>query len=121
MARRSAMDLFKLRGSQRDPQPLAARMAQQFIERNRGHMAKLDVYMEQDYDGAEVALLIHSGSAVGAIPLISPTTAQPDYGLVVQPRFPWAGIGPMLAAMGWRVSPTPLRLPLLAPGRSHRP
>ena len=118
MARRSAMDLFKLRGSQRDPQPLAARMAQQFIERNRGHMAKLDVYMEQDYDGAEVALVIHSGSAVGAIPLISPTTAQADYGLVVQPRFPWAGIGPMLAEMSWRVSPTPLRLPLLR--RSER-
>ena len=55
---------------------------------------------------------------MGAIPLISPTTARPDYGLVVQPRFPWAGIGPMLAEMGWRVVPNPLRLPLLR--RSER-
>ena len=62
--------------------------------------------------------MIHSGSAVGAVPLISPTTARPDYGLVVQPRFPWPGIGPMLAEMGWRVSPAPLRLPLLR--RSER-
>jgi hypothetical protein len=70
------------------------------------------------YDGNDLHLLIHAGSAVSAIPLISPTTARPDYGLVVQPRFPWAGIGPMLAEMGWRVAPTPLRLPLLR--RSER-
>jgi hypothetical protein len=81
-------------------------------------MSLLDVRVERDYDGRDVQLLIQSGNAVGAIPLISPTTARPDYGLVVQPRFPWAGIGPMLAEMGWRVSPTPLRLPLLL--RSER-
>lgn len=81
-------------------------------------MSLLDVHVEQGYDGNDVKLLIQAGSAVGAIPLISPTTARPDYGLVIQPRFPWAGIGPMLAQMGWRISPTPLRLPLLR--RSER-
>ena len=81
-------------------------------------MALLNVRIDRDYDGNDLHLLIQAGSAVGAIPLVSPTTARPDYGLVVQPRFPWAGIGPMLAEMGWRVSPTPLRLPLLR--RSER-
>lgn len=81
-------------------------------------MALLDVRIDRDYDGSDLHLLIQAGSAVGAIPLVSPTTARPDYGLVVQPRFPWTGIGPMLAEMGWRVSPTPLRLPLLR--RSER-
>ena len=74
--------------------------------------------MEREYDGSDVRLVVQAGSAVGAIPLISPTTARPGYGLVVQPRFPWAGIGPMLGAMGWLVSPAPLRLPLLR--RSER-
>ena len=74
--------------------------------------------IRRDYDGSDVLLLVESGSAVGAVPLLSPYTARPDYGLVVQPRFPWAGIGPMLAEMGWLVSPTPLRLPLLK--RSER-
>ncbi len=74
--------------------------------------------MRRDYDGSDVRLLIESSSAVGAIPLISPFTARPDYGLIVQPRFPWPGIGPMLAEMGWLISPTPLRLPLLK--RSER-
>jgi hypothetical protein len=109
---RSAVDFFQLRGL-RDPHAQAARMAEQFVTQNRSLMSLLEVHVSQDYDGRDVRLVIHSGSAVGAIPLISPTTARPDLGLVVQPRFPWAGIGPMLAEMGWRISPKPLRLPLL--------
>ena len=118
--RKSAIDFFQLR-KLGDPQTLAtraARLAEQFISQNRSLMSLLDVRAERDYDGRDVQLVIQSGNAVGAMPLISPTTARPDYGLVVQPRFPWAGIGPMLAEMGWRVSPTPLRLPLLL--RSER-
>lgn len=120
MSRRSAIDFFQLRRLG-DPQTLAARAArltEQFVAQNHSLMALLGVRMDRDYDGNDLYLLIQAGSAVGAIPLISPTTARPDYGLVVQPRFPWAGIGPMLAEMGWRVGPTPLRLPLLR--RSER-
>jgi hypothetical protein len=108
----SAIKFFKLGGT-RDPHVAAARMAEQFVAQNRGLLALLDVQVKREYDGSDVVLNIHSGSAIGAIPLMSPTSAQPDYGLVVQPRFPWAGIGPMLAEMGWRICPTPLRLPLL--------
>ena len=118
--RLSAIDFFQLR-KLGDPQTVATRatrLAEQFITQNRSLMALLDVGVERDYDGRDVRLVIQSGNAVGAMPLISPTTARPDYGLVVQPRFPWAGIGPMLAEMGWRISPTPLRLPLLL--RSER-
>lgn len=110
--RYSAVNFFQLR-RQRDPQPQAARMLEQFTRQNRALMSHLDVRIDRDYDGTDVTLLIRSGSAVGAVPLFSPITARLDYGLVVQPRFAWAGIGPMLAEMGWRVSPRPLRLPLL--------
>jgi hypothetical protein len=88
-------------------------MLDQFINQNTALMSRLDVRMDRDYDGTEVKLVIRTGSAVGAVPLFSPITARLDYGLVVQPRFAWAGIGPMLAEMGWRVVPRPLRLPLL--------
>ena len=119
-ARRSAIDFFQLRrlGDRQTIAARAARLAEQFVTQNRSLMSMLDVRVEQDFDGSDVRLLIQAGDSVGAVPLISPTTARPDYGLVVQPRFPWAGIGPMLAEMGWRVSPTPLRLPLLR--RSER-
>lgn len=110
--RRSAVDFFQLRHL-RDPQPQAARMAEQFITQNRPLMSCLDGRMEGTYDGKDVCLVIHAGNAVGAVPLFSPTTARPDYGLVVQPRFAWPGIGSMLGKMGWRITPMPLRLPLL--------
>ncbi len=61
---------------------------------------------------------IESHGMAGAVPLRSPLTARYDLGLVVQPRFPWKGIGPMLAEMGWLISPSPLKLPLLR--RSER-
>ncbi|MGO9515693.1 MAG: 5-methylcytosine restriction system specificity protein McrC [Candidatus Korobacteraceae bacterium] len=70
------------------------------------------------YDGSDVYIALEAGNVVGAIPLLSPTSGMLDYGLVIQPRFPWPGIGPMLAEMGWRIAPTPLKLPLLK--RSER-
>jgi hypothetical protein len=118
VSRRSAIDFFQLTGDRQTLAAKAARLADQFVTQNRSLMSLLDVRVDHDYDGSDLHLLIQSGSAVGAIPLMSPTTARPDYGLVVRPRFPWAGIGPMLAEMGWRVSPTALRLPLLR--RSER-
>lgn len=101
-----------------DPAAQAARLADQFINQNATRFQQLQVSIHRDYDGRDVLLHIDSGSAIGAVPLVSPLTARSDFGLVVQPRFPWAGIGPMLAEMGWLISPTPLRLPLLK--RSER-
>ena len=117
VARLSAVRFFKTYGS-RDPAAQAARIAEQFIAQNRALLSRLDARVERDYDGRDLWLVITSGSAVGATPLFSSTTARLDLGLVIQPRFPWSGIGPMLAEMGWRVAPTPLRLPLLR--RSER-
>ena len=114
---KSAIALFGSKASA-DPAAQAARLADQFITQNAQLFELLNVTIQRDYDGSDVLLHIHSGSAIGAVPLVSPLTARPDFGLVVQPRFPWAGIGPMLAEMGWLISPMPLRLPLLK--RSER-
>jgi hypothetical protein len=116
-ATRSAVEFFGSKNSA-DPQAQAARLADQFIKQNSPIFQLLQVDVHRDYDGADVLLNIESHSAVGAVPLLSPLTARYDLGLVVQPRFPWAGIGPMLAEMGWLISPAPLKLPLLK--RSER-
>jgi hypothetical protein len=86
--RPSAIDFFQLRklGDQQTVAARAARLTEQFITQNRSLMALLDVRVERDYDGRDVRLVIQSGNAVGAMPLVSPTTARPDYGLVVQPK-----------------------------------
>jgi hypothetical protein len=101
-----------------DPAAQAARLADQFITQNAPLFRLLQVSIQRDYDGKDVLLHIDSGSVIGAVPLVSPVTGRQDFGLVVQPRFPWNGIGPMLAEMGWLITPTPLRLPLLK--RSER-
>jgi hypothetical protein len=88
-------------------------VAKQFIAQNRGLLCDFGVVIEPEYDGSQVELLVKTGTQIGAIPLLSPTTGRPDYGLVIKPRFEWAGLGPMLGVMGWRILPTPLRLPLL--------
>lgn len=102
----------------RNPAPLAAKLTQQFIAANRKLAVLLDVRMESIYDGNDLFIAIRSGNSVGAVPLISPQTAKHDFGLVIQPRFEWGGIGPMLSEMGWRIAPVPLKLPLLR--RSER-
>lgn len=103
----------------RYPEQQAGRLAQQFLQQNRGLLADFGIMTRVAYDGEAVELVLETGTQVGAIPLLSPTTGRPDYGLVVNPRFDWLGIGGMLAEMGWRVIPTPLRLPLL-PGSERK-
>ncbi len=97
----------------RDPQSQAARLSTQFIRQNRGALNDFGVFLDSDYDGNSTDLVFRMSTKIGAVPLLSPTTGKPDYGLVVKPRFGWNGIGPMLGEMGWRIIPTPLKLPLL--------
>jgi hypothetical protein len=103
----------------RDPQAMAARLAKQFIEQNIGILSKFDIQASQDYDGNNLWLVIKTGIKVGAFPLLSPTSGKPEYGMVIKPRFEWAGIGNMLAQMGWRIVPTLLKLPLI-PGTERK-
>lgn len=105
---------FLIRGAiPRDSQGLSARLAQQFLKQNRGILRDFAVEGNVDYDGSLVSIHFHTGGQVGALPLLSPTSGRPDYGLVIKPRFGWQGIGSMLAAMGWKILPNPLPLPML--------
>lgn len=103
----------------RDPQGMAARLVRQFMDQNRGVFNHFDVQVFQEYDGQNIWLVLKTGTKVGAFPLLSPTSGRPEYGMVVKPRFEWAGIGSMLAQMGWRVVPTLLNLPLI-PGTERK-
>lgn len=105
-------------GDRRTAGATHARLAEQFLSQNRKLLGTLGVLATSGYDGNEVFLSLEATSYVGAVPLVSPLSGRPDYGVVVQPRFPWRGLGPMLGQMGWRVVPHPLRLPLLR--RSER-
>jgi hypothetical protein len=110
---------FLLRNSQsRDPSSQIARLADQLVKLNLDSLRQLCVRIEPHFRNSSIELDIHTGTRIGAIPLISPTSGRHDYGLVVRPRFDWPGIGPILGATGWRIIPTPLAMHLLP--RSER-
>ncbi|MDX2269813.1 MAG: hypothetical protein NW208_17055 [Bryobacter sp.] len=109
----SAAKLFAGEANVRDRSGLDARLAAQFVEQNEANFAKLNCRWERDFDGAEVRLIVHTQNTVGAVPLLSPRSGKYDFGLTVLPRFSWASLGGLLGEMGWRVAPSPLRLPLL--------
>jgi len=105
-------------GDRRTAATSHGRLAEQFREQNRRIFDVLGLHVASEFDGHRVYLTVQTSSPVGAVPLVSPLSGKMDYGLIIQPRFPWKGLGPMLGQMGWRVVPRPLRLPLLR--RSER-
>ncbi len=105
--------------SVRDPNPHAARLGKQFIRQNRGILDDFEVEASTSYDGQSVSIWLKSGTYIGALPLLSPTTGRPDYGLVIKPRFHWSGLGQMLVMMGWKILPNPLKLPPI-PGTERK-
>lgn len=93
-----------------DPLASAAKLAGQLINQNRRILDLARIHVDTEFNGRQVSLRLTTGNTVGAIPLVSPVTGKPDYGVIVKPRFPWDGIGAMLGQMGWRVAPMPLKL-----------
>ena len=93
-----------------DPLASAAKLAGQLINQNRRILDLARIQVDTEFNGRQVSLRLTTGNTIGAIPLVSPVTGKPDYGVIVKPRFPWDGIGAMLGQMGWRVAPMPLKL-----------
>lgn len=104
--------------SPRDPNSQLGRLADQFAEQNRARLQLLDADVRVTYDGSSVELGVTTRGRIGAISLVSPTSARSEFGLIVKPRFGWPGIGPILGASGWRVAPSLLNSPSLP--RSER-
>ncbi len=88
-------------------------LAKQFLDQNAGLLQDFDVQGDVTYYGDSVRLTFETGRTTGALPLVSPTTGQVDYGLLIRPRFGWQGVGRALLHTGWRRTPDLLNLPPL--------
>lgn len=91
----------------------AEQRAEALITANTGVLRDLGVHAVPGRRGGEPGLYVNTSARVGAIPLISPVTGRPDFGLVVRPRFEWSSAGDMLAGTGFRIVPDLLPLPAL--------
>ena len=81
------------------------------VDANAGLLRDFGVSASTVHHRGEPGVLLSTSTRIGAIPLISPMSGRPDFGLVVEPRFKWSSAGDMLAGTGFRVVPELLPLP----------
>lgn len=92
--------------------------AETFLRFNAEAFVALDLQPEVFSGSSGTALRVRPGERAGAVPLRSGLTGHVVGGLVVKPRFEWAGVGQILSETGWYASPDFLNLPLV-PGSAR--
>jgi len=110
-----------LGGDGSDRAASAERRAEQICVANEGVLHELGVRAAPGRRNGKAGLNISTSTRVGAIPLLSPVTGRPDFGLVVEPRFSWRSAGDMLAGTGFRILPEFLPLPDLPQSEQRVP
>lgn len=110
-----------LGGTGSDRQTSAERRAEDLLRSNRGLLTSMNIQADVGRQRGEPVLRLQAGTRVGAIPLRSPITGRADFGLIVRPRFEWAGVGDLLASTGFRVLPELLPLNDLPRSERHIP
>ena len=102
-----------LGGEGNDPRSAAEKRAEALLASNRGLLQDFGVSAVVTRRGGEPGIILQTSTRIGAIPLLSPVSGRPDFGLVVEPRFTWSSAGEMLAGTGFRIVPELLPLPNL--------
>lgn len=92
--------------------------ADNFLQANRPQLNALEVEPQLVSKSDEIQLRLKPGGTIGAVPLRAPDTHKITTGLIVKPRFGWAGIGPLLQYIGWAATPRILEMPLV-PGSAR--
>jgi hypothetical protein len=102
-----------LGGEGNDPAGAAERRAESLLNINRGVLRDFRIESDLRRQNGQPVIIFRTSSSVGALPLLSPVTGRPDFGLFIEPRFPWTSIGEVLSTTGFRVVPRLLPLPEL--------
>lgn len=84
-----------------------------FLRMNEPALTKLGVTPVVASAEAGVSLSLAPGARAGAIPLRSAQTGHVAGGLLVEPRFGWAGVGRVMVSTGWAAAPEILDFPLV--------
>jgi hypothetical protein len=87
--------------------------AQSFLRMNEALLDALDVHAELVAGASGVSVRLVPGGRAGAVPLRSALSGHVVGGLIVRPRFGWAGVGRILGEIGWHAAPEFLDGPLV--------
>jgi len=93
--------------------------AEIFLRFNSEALRALDIQSEVASNASGVVVKLIPGERAGAAPLRSGLTGQVAGGLIVEPRFGWAGVGQILHETGWHAAPEFLNLPMV-PGSARK-
>ena len=99
---------------------LAQRRSENFLEMNRGILSDFGVRGQLGGVRGDIGLWLETDTRIGALPLLSPSSAKPELGLVVEPRFSWSSAGDMLVGTGFRITPEILPLPRMVPNSDRQ-
>ena len=99
---------------------LAQRRGENFLEMNRGILGDFGVHGQVGGVRGDIGIWLESDTRIGALPLLSPMSAKPELGLVVEPRFAWSSAGDMLVGTGFRITPEILPLPRMVPNSDRQ-
>jgi hypothetical protein len=99
---------------------LAQRRSENFLEMNRGVLNDFGVRGQLGGLRGNIGLWLETDTRIGALPLLSPSSAKPELGLVIEPRFSWSSTGDMLVGTGFRITPDILPLPRMVPNSDRQ-
>jgi hypothetical protein len=99
---------------------LAQRRGENFLEMNRGILNDFGIRGQLGGLRGNIGLWLETDTHIGALPLLSPSSAKPELGLVVEPRFSWSSAGDMLVGTGFRITPDILPLPRMVPNSDRQ-
>lgn len=97
----------------RDPSKTAQALAEGFCRLNRPILRQYDITADVVIVRSTPRIRFVTNGIIGAFPLRSPITGQCELAGIIEPWIEWCGVGPMLSAMGMRVVPELVRLPML--------
>lgn len=88
-------------------------IAHNFLSANRKSFEALDIESSVNIFRDALAVSLKTNGIVGAVPLYSSENRKITGGLIVEPKFGWNDIGPLLHCIGWAASPQLLSLPMI--------
>lgn len=110
------LPIKNIRGAERSRQ--SDYLANNFLNANYSSFDALEISPSIKYGRDNLYIDLRTNGIIGAVPLYSSETRKIDGGIIVEPKFGWNDIGPILSSIGWSASPQLLNFPMI-PGSAR--
>ena len=88
-------------------------IASNFLNINKNSFEALEITPTISINNDMVSVDLRSNGVIGAVPLFSFENRKTIGGIIVEPKFGWNDIGPLLSQIGWAATPQLLSFPMI--------